>query len=94
MKKRKHIWQLSQNQITKLRKEIVLNSLFLSDYENSFGLDAQEVCDYFSGYFDYLWENAEPSWPKHADDSYKIQNTLSTDSKENLILYHMTFDRV
>ena len=35
-----------------LRNEIVLNSLFLDDYSNSFGIDEHKVCDFFDGYMD------------------------------------------
>ena len=51
--------ELNSEQLYALRKEIVLNSLFLKDYINSFGIDEKEVCDFFMGYVDYLYEIAE-----------------------------------
>ncbi len=44
---------LSFRQFKKLRGEIVLNSLYLSDYENSLGIDPQYVYDFFEGYLEY-----------------------------------------
>ena len=43
---------LTNEQLIKLRKEIVLNSLFISDYENSFGIDPHNVCDFFDSYLE------------------------------------------
>lgn len=43
---------LSFRQFKKLRGEIVLNSLYLSDYENSLGIDPQNVYDFFEGYLE------------------------------------------
>ena len=45
---------LSKKDLQVLRNEILLNSLFISDYENSFGLDLWEVNAFFDGYLDYL----------------------------------------
>lgn len=44
----------SFNDIKKLRKQIVLNSLFVKDYENRFDFDANEVCAFFDGYMEFL----------------------------------------
>jgi len=45
---------LDSNQLWELRKEIVLNSLYISDYENSFHIDPNAVCDFFDGYLEFL----------------------------------------
>jgi hypothetical protein len=47
---------LSKKQLAKLRKEIVLNSVFTADYENSFDIDANDVAIFFEGYFEELCE--------------------------------------
>ena len=52
----KRFEKYTKEDLWKLRKEIVLNSLFVHDYENSFGLDAHCVCDFFDGYASYLWD--------------------------------------
>ena len=39
-----------------LRQQIVLNSLFVSDYRNNMGIDEHSVADFFEGYMDYLTE--------------------------------------
>lgn len=50
---------LTLEQLNQLRREIVLDSVFVSDYDNTLGLDANEVCNFFGGYCEYLWEIAE-----------------------------------
>ncbi len=43
---------LTREQFKQLRGEIVLNSLFLADYENSLGISALRVYDFFEGWLD------------------------------------------
>ena len=35
-----------------LRKEIVLNSLFIADYRNSLNIDPQMLCCFFDGFLE------------------------------------------
>lgn len=56
---------LSQSELWSLRMEVCVNSLFVCDYENSYGFDANAVCDFFDGYYDFMWELAEE---EHGED--------------------------
>lgn len=95
MAKQKHVWELPKRNILKLRKEIVLNSLYLSDYENSFGIDREEVYHYFDGYMDFIWETAKGKLPKHLSDTDRLNKVFSDyDTKENLLAYHEMYDRL
>lgn len=49
------IKDLTRSQLEELRKEIVLNSLFLRDYENSFDIDPEECITFFDGYVETLY---------------------------------------
>lgn len=51
-----------------LRKEIVLNSMYLNDYNNSFGIKKKCCALYFEGYADYLSELMKEDG--HSDDEY------------------------
>lgn len=55
----KHLEDLTQDELWALRKEIVLNSLFIHDYRNSFGISPKSACDFFDGYVSFLEELAE-----------------------------------
>ena len=43
---------LTNEQLIKLRTEIVLNSPFIRHYENSFGIDPHNVYDFFDSYLE------------------------------------------
>lgn len=61
---------MDKKELTKLRKEIVLNSLFTDDYENSFGIDKRLVQTFFDGYMEEL--------------NYLLEEKLGKENVENL----------
>ena len=71
---------LTKNKLWKLRQEIVLNSLFVADYQNSFGYTAKSVCDFFDGYMDYLDQLAIEEY----GNDRSLEQILSFDDAENL----------
>lgn len=75
------IKDLTNKEIYALRKEICLNSLFIKDYANSFGISPEEVCDFFTGYVDYLYEINELD----TDDFFEIVDMY--DNYNNLVNY-------
>ena len=50
---------LTHEVILDLRKQIVLNSIYLCDYENDYNFDPKEVIAFFDGYLDYIGEIME-----------------------------------
>lgn len=58
----KELYELTKDELWQLREEIMLNSHYLADYENSFGIDEQEVCNFFEGYYDYIQERAKVAY--------------------------------
>lgn len=42
----------------KLRSEIILNSLYIGDYQNSFEFEPESIAYFFDGYLEYLYELA------------------------------------
>ena len=51
--------ELTQEDLWKLRKQIVLNSLFIADYENDFEFNSFDISHFMGGYYDYLQELME-----------------------------------
>ncbi len=59
---------LKEEYLWPLRQQIILGSIYISDYENRFGIDADKVCDFFTSFLeeyceelaqeDGLWEQA------------------------------------
>lgn len=54
MKKQTTFLNLSKRQLKQLRKEIVLNSIYIKDYDNSFNFNKNFICDFFGGYCEEL----------------------------------------
>ena len=79
---------LTENELWALRLEIVLNSLFVADYQNSFGYTPQSVCDFFDGYMDYLDELATE---KYGSDR-SLEQVFSFDNAKNLHDWYDCFD--
>mgnify|MGYP003333798300 CR=1 FL=1 len=59
----KNLNDLTKEDLHQLRKEIVLFSIFISDYENSFEIPPEICAAFFEGYGEYLGELM-------ADDGY------------------------
>lgn len=51
--------ELTTDELWELRQEIVLNSIYVSDYENSFGFHSSDMCLFFDSYLSYLCEMME-----------------------------------
>lgn len=55
----KNFADLTTDELWELRQEIVLNSIYVSDYENSFGYHKEDMCLFFDSYLSYLCELME-----------------------------------
>lgn len=47
-----HLQELTENEVEELQEQIVMGSLYVSDYENTFGVSPNEVCNYADGYLE------------------------------------------
>lgn len=66
----KRLEDFTREDLARLRSEVVLNSLYESDYRNSFGISQHSASLFFDSYLDdiidraredgYLWDYAEP----------------------------------
>ena len=55
----KRFEDFTADDLQQLRNEITLNSLYVSDYQNSFGISANSVCDFFDGFMSFISEMAK-----------------------------------
>lgn len=60
-----HIWDLDEEQLKKLRSEISVGSIYLSDYNNSFEIAPNEVYNYSEGYLEEVDEYYGNDTPEH-----------------------------
>ena len=61
----RNISDLSFDELCELRKEIYLGSMYLTDYENSFGIDVDTLYSYSEGYEESLYEEYGEDWENH-----------------------------
>ena len=87
---KKRFDDLTREDLAKLRGEIVLNSLYISDYENSFGFSSKSMCEFFDGYVSYLEEIAEEEGYTDWEDTFKMFDLY--DNEENLYSWYCCFD--
>ena len=76
------IEDLTTEQLWQLRKEVTLNSLFVADYRNSFGITPRSACELFDGYVSFLQELADDagtSWTAQDSPEHLQQWTLCFD---------------
>ena len=83
---RKAFEELTSAELLQLRKEIILNSILIYDYTNSFGFNPWDICSFFDGYVSYLEELAE-------EDGFESVDFLEEyDTEENLYSWFLCFD--
>ena len=84
---------ITQAQLWELRREIVLNSLYYSDYENSFGLDRRIVSAFFDGFLDFIEEEMKEDIPGFTDAAF-FKHIPAYDNQEYLWQYFCGFEDV
>lgn len=84
---RKAFKELTLEELSQLRKEINLNSIFIYDYTNSFGFNPWDICSFFDGYVSFLNELAR-------EDGFEgIDYYLAKyDTEENLYSWFLCYD--
>ena len=79
---------LTKEELWDLRNEIVLNSLYTSDYENTHHILPRDVQDFFDGYVEYLYELAEEN-----GENPDIQDLcMKYDNPDNLENWYNCFE--
>lgn len=82
---------MTSKSLWKLRQEIILNSLFISDYRNTFGIDPHVVCDFFDSYLSYLDEEMAQTLPGY-DDAHFFDHLPNFDTEENLWNWYCCYE--
>ena len=88
---------MTKQELQQLRNEITLNSLYTSDYNNSFNIDPRQVQDFFDGYLedcetipndngDMLCD-MDLSYDDYYDTLFTIANNI-----DNLYDYYISFE--
>lgn len=80
---------LTQEQLQQLRQDIVLGSLFVSDYQNSLGIAPVNAIQFFDSYIEVLCEKAQEN-NDYWEDAWgnKELNWTKYDTTHNLWDYY------
>ena len=81
----------SKEDLWKLRCEVSVNSLYYSDYHNSFDLDTHSVCDFFDGWLDFVEELMVEDGHKDAGNKF-FDYFDQYDNAETLEQWYYCFD--
>lgn len=76
-----------KNKLWNIRKNIVLCSLYINDYDNKFNYDNDLMFNFFEGYCEYLGELMEENI-KNYNDSNFFDYLPQYDNKNNLWNYY------
>lgn len=87
--KKYELKDLGKIQLWRLRQDIVLNSLYLNDYQNRYNIEPKEVCAFMDGYVEELCYIAEENGTK-TDSILDIIELY--DNKDNLYNYATSID--
>ena len=82
---------MTSEMLWSLRKEIILNSLFVADYRNTFVIDPHLVCDFFDSYLSYLDEEMRLTIPSY-DDTHFFDHLSDFDTEENLWNWYCCYE--
>ena len=72
---------LTKKQLKQLRDEIVLNSIFLKDYDNTLFIKRDRVCNFFNSFIEYIEEIYTEKHGHSAysyDDLFKEYDNINT----------------
>lgn len=89
---------MNRQDLEKLRNEITLNSLYISDYENSFGIDEKVVCMFMEGYFEELCnllkeQVGDEEYDKMHDNEF-FDRVFKLDTIDNLENYYNSVENI
>ena len=76
----KRLENFTSAELWALRKKVVVNSVYLADFANNYGISEVSLSNFFEGYYDYMRELAELQYGKGVEDYlvYKVFDVEDT----------------
>lgn len=99
----KRLEDFTREDLEKFRKDVCLNSMFYSDFRNSFGIDEHSASLFFDSYFDFIcelsaedgfkWDYAEPGSTYYKEGNHTFKEFLDKyDTTDNLEDWHGCYE--
>ena len=83
---------MTKQELQQLRNEITLNSLYTSDYDNSFNIDARQVQDFFDSWLEYCYLDNEEYLSEFDNDKYYDKLFKIANNIDLLYDYYISFE--
>jgi hypothetical protein len=74
----KNFEDLTSAELWAIRSKVVVNSVYLADYENQYGISEVSLCNFFDGYYDYMWELAIEKYGRNVAEEI-VRNEFDTE---------------
>ncbi len=87
----KRLENFKREDLAEFRKQIVLNSLFVSDYQNSLGISSDSACLFFDSFMSFIEDLAEEDGFKLTDKNWK-EFFEKYDTLDNLEDWHGCYE--
>ena len=81
----------SKEKLWEMRKEIKLNSIYVNDYVNSFGVTTDDCCNFFDGFIEYIAELAMDKYGAIPDNEW-YDRLFEFDTPDDLWDWYYCFD--
>lgn len=88
----KRFENLTSAELWAIRSKVVVNSVYLADYENQYGISEVSLCNFFDGYYDYMWELAELEYGKDVKETKVFEEFDTEDTLYGWFNCHEDFD--
>ena len=85
----KRFEDLTSAELWAIRSKVVVNSVYLADYENQYGISEVSLCNFFDGYYDYMWELAIEKYGEGVEDKVVFNEF---DTEDNLHSWYNCYE--
>ena len=85
----KRFENLTSAELWDIRLKVVVNSVYINDFENQYGINEVSLCNFFEGYYDFICELAEEKIGKNIAHSLVLPHF---DNEENLYRWFNCYD--
>ena len=90
----KRFENLTSAELWAIRSKVVVNSVYLADYENQYGISEVSLCNFFDGYYDYMWELAIEKYGEGVEDKIVFNEFDTEDTLRGWFDCYEDFDWV
>lgn len=88
----KTLGTLNKEELWQLREQVILGSLYFIDYINDFNIHEKDVCYFFEGYENFIFELIDESGFVSTKDETRFDEFRKYDTPDTLERWHNCYD--